>query len=56
MIAVITDFWRLQPGYDARRFDFDRLGKATAAEKAAFETAEAKHIAHLETKHAPAPC
>jgi hypothetical protein len=55
MTAVITDFWRLQPEYDARRFDFDRLGKATAAEKAAFETAEAKHIAQLETKHAPAP-
>jgi hypothetical protein len=55
MTAVITDFWRLQPEYDARRFDFHRLGKATAAEKAAFETAEAKHIAQLETKHAPAP-
>jgi hypothetical protein len=55
MTTVITEFWRLQPEYDASRFNFNRLGKATAAEKAAFETAEAKHIAQLQTRHAPAP-
>jgi hypothetical protein len=36
MTTVITEFWRLQPEYDARRFDFTRLGKASAAEKSCF--------------------